>query len=241
MSSSEEPTVEEAKSLFEKLAQKFPSKTLGVERWYLVAIAALTGGGQPEFAGSLYTHLIEGPRYATSEARQALVRRLREALVKSVSIIGVCRPLEAIFNIDAAQRPEDKDYSFSRENWQSGPENHARGVAWLDKIYKQNRTGTINSLAAHKDFAWISANITYGLYLSDRQVLDDIDTEMVVLSGIMIQNLKRETGWHLRGTRRVGVSHEDVEMVQQCIEMVAAFAGIRLNKIPRVADIEHEV
>lgn len=38
------------------------------------------------------------------------------------------------------------------ENWQSGPENHARGVAWLDKIYKHNRTGTINSLAAHKDF-----------------------------------------------------------------------------------------
>lgn len=83
---------------------------------------------------------------------------------------------------------------------------------------------------------------------------------MVVLSGIMIQNLKRETGWHLRGTRRVGVSLEDVEIVQQCvsicltvhekhpylqsvlqIEMVAAFAGVRLNKIPRVADIEHEV
>ena len=65
--------------------------------------------------------------------------------------------------------------------------------------------------------AWISANITYGLYLSDRQNLDDIDTEMVVLSGIMIQNLRRETGWHLRGTRRVGVSHGDVEIVQQCV------------------------
>ena len=67
--------------------------------------------------------------------------------------------------------------------------------------------------------AWISANITYGLYLSDRQVLDDIDTEMVVLSGIMIQNLKRETGWHLRGTRRVGVSFDDVETVQQCVQV----------------------
>ena len=77
-------------------------------------IAALTGGGEPEFAGALYTYLIEGPQYATPESRQALVRRLREALVKSVSIVGVCRPLEAIFNIDAVQRPEDKDYSFSR-------------------------------------------------------------------------------------------------------------------------------
>ena len=73
--------------------------------------------------------------------------------------------------------------------------------------------------------AWISANITYGLYLSDRQILDDIDTEMVVLSGIMIQNMPRETGWHLRGTRRVGVNHEDVETIQQCVCSLA-FMGI---------------
>lgn len=40
---------------------------------------------------------------------------------------------------------------------------------------------------------------------------------MVVLTGIMIQNLKRETGWHLRSMRRIGVSQEDVEVVQQCV------------------------
>jgi len=38
-----------------------------------------------------------------------------------------------------------------------------------------------------------------------------------VLSGIMLQNLARETGWHLRGTRRIGVSFEDVEVIQQCV------------------------
>lgn len=38
MSSSEEPTTEGARVLFQKLEQKFPSKTLGRERWYLVAV-----------------------------------------------------------------------------------------------------------------------------------------------------------------------------------------------------------
>jgi len=33
----------------------------------------------------------------------------------------------------------------------------------------------------------------------------------------MIQNLPLETAWHLRGTRRVGVSMDDVEVVQQCV------------------------
>ena len=64
---------------------------------------------------------------------------------------------------------------------------------------------------------WLSIEITYGLYLSDHTILDGVDTELVVLSGIMMQNLKTETGWHLRGTRRVGVSHEDVETIQQCV------------------------
>ena len=44
---------------------------------------------------------------------------------------------------------------------------------------------------------------------------------MVVLSGIMIQNLPRESAWHLRGTRRVGVSKEDLEKVYACVSEAA--------------------
>lgn len=58
--------------------------------------------------------MIEKPEYATPESRQKLVRRIREALVKCVSIIGVCRPLEVVFGISKIERPEDKDYSCSR-------------------------------------------------------------------------------------------------------------------------------
>lgn len=36
----------------------------------------------------------------------------------------------------------------------------------------------------------------------------------------MIQNLPRETAWHLRGTRRIGVSKEDVETLQQCVRVL---------------------
>lgn len=42
------------------------------------------------------------------------MRRIRETLFKLIVIIGVCKPLEAIFDIDAITRPEDKDYTFSR-------------------------------------------------------------------------------------------------------------------------------
>lgn len=46
---------------------------------------------------------------------------------------------------------------------------------------------------------------------------------------------------HLRGMRRIGISYEDVEIIQRQIEKVGKFCGLTLNRIPRVKDIEHEV
>ncbi|KAK4496359.1 hypothetical protein PRZ48_012339 [Zasmidium cellare] len=235
-----EPSAEEALALFQSIEKDFP-KDLGDDKWYILAIASISGGGHPELSANLYQYLIAKPEYQTPESRQVLVRRLREALVKLVSVVGVPKPLEAIFSIARIERPEDRDYSFSREKWSSGPANLERGMGWLSQIYRHNHAATENTLACHKDFDWLSREITYGLYLSDHTIIGPVETELVVLSGIAIQNLKTETGWHLRGTRRIGVSHDDVETIQQQIEKVAAFCGLTLNRIPRVKDIEHEV
>ncbi|KNG48505.1 hypothetical protein DDE82_002046 [Stemphylium lycopersici] len=238
-------TDDEALALFKAIEEKFPSQTLGEDKWYVLLLkaqlAAIVGGGEPGFAPLLYKELIKRPEYQTPKQRQALMRRIRETLFKLIVIVGVCKPLEAIFDIDAITRPEDKDYTFSREGWQCDEANSKRGAAWQGRLYQHNQEGIDNVLASQKDFDWTSKQITYGLYLSDHSILNDVETELTVLSGIMIQNLPRETAWHLRGTRRIGVSKEDVETLQQCIELVASFCSLRLHRVPRVADIEHEV
>lgn len=42
------------------------------------------------------------------------MRRLREVLVKLVSVVGVPKPIDAVFSIAGVEREEDKDFSFSR-------------------------------------------------------------------------------------------------------------------------------
>lgn len=42
------------------------------------------------------------------------MKRLRETLVKLVPIVGVVKPLEAVFCVAEIERPEDRDGSFSR-------------------------------------------------------------------------------------------------------------------------------
>ena len=105
------------------------------------------------------------------------MRRLREALVKLVSVVGVPKPIEAVFSMGEVEREEDKDYSFSRylspvcsstfvcmmldinaclryrEHWKSGEENQKRGRDWLGTIYRHNDNKTADMMAAHKDIS----------------------------------------------------------------------------------------
>ncbi|CAK7236787.1 hypothetical protein SCUCBS95973_009729 [Sporothrix curviconia] len=228
--------------LFRRTESALKPTVLGPrDRWYIVVIACMVAGPDPEAASHLYAYLVRQPQYATSESRKALVRRLREALVKAVSIVGVCKPLEAILAISAIEQPEDKDYSETRADWQCDDANLARGMDWYAKIYKHNASDTLGLFDAHKDFIWLSKHITYGLYLGDRQVLDDLDTEMVVFPAIMSQNLKTETWWHIRGTRRVGVSNAETKVLYDVIKDVNKHFGVDLNKVPTVDEVEHDV
>ncbi|KAF2682209.1 hypothetical protein K458DRAFT_420139 [Lentithecium fluviatile CBS 122367] len=227
--------------LFQSLERTFATTSLGPTRWYLPTLASLVGGTEPLLADQLYLYLISKPYCQSSQQRQALIRRLREALVKLVSIVGVCKPLESILAISKVEREEDRDYSFTRDGWQADEKNHERGMDWLSKIYAQNLEKTVGLFDAHRDFAWISSEITYGLYLSDRQVLDDLDTEIIVLAGIAIQNLPLETKWHIRGARRIGISLEDVKTLMECVRAVGKFMETKLDRLPKVEDVEREV
>ncbi|OQD64005.1 hypothetical protein PENPOL_c008G01832 [Penicillium polonicum] len=229
------------RQLFTELEHRFKATNLGNDKWYILAISTLVASPDPERADQLYLHLTQQTDYATSAARQALIRRLREALVKSVPIVGVCKPIEAILAISEVERDEDKDYTFTREGWQCDEANHERGTGWLQKLYARNTTGTLDLFDAHKDFSWLSKEITYGLFLSDRQVLDDLDTQLVVLPGIMSQNLPKETHWHIRGTRRIGVPQEEVQVIWDCVQLVAQFFDVKLHKVPTVEAVEYDV
>ncbi|CAG9956455.1 unnamed protein product [Clonostachys rosea f. rosea IK726] len=203
--------------------------------------ASIRRSPAPEVSGALYRYLTSQNAYRISESRQALVRRLREALAKTVCLVGVCKPLKAILAIAKVEKPEDRDYSTTRPGWQADDANHERGVNWLKKLYRHNAGDTLRLFDAHKDFSWILTEITYGLYLSDRQVLDDIDTQLIVLPAIMSQNLPLEMHWHIRGTRRITVSKEDVQVIWDCVQDVSGIFGIKLSKVPTVDEIEPHV
>lgn len=77
-------------------------------------IGAFIGSGNPHQVATLYTYLCSKPEYQSPERCQALIRRIREGLMKCVPLNGVPLVLEAVFEIAKIERDEDKDCSFSR-------------------------------------------------------------------------------------------------------------------------------
>ena len=108
------PTKADLHALLATLESHFPSQNLGTYRWFIVALASLVAGGHPDLSADLYLYLIARPEYQSPGSRQALVRQLREILMKLVAIVGVPKCIDAVFSIAGVEWEEDKDYSFSR-------------------------------------------------------------------------------------------------------------------------------
>ncbi|KAF9775767.1 hypothetical protein IL306_006105, partial [Fusarium sp. DS 682] len=77
----------------------------------LRVIACLAASPNPKAAAALYQYLTSQEAYQTSESRQALMRRLRKALIKTIILVGVCKPIEAILSILKVKKPKDRDLS----------------------------------------------------------------------------------------------------------------------------------
>jgi hypothetical protein len=227
--------------LFRTIEARFEASGIPSDKWYLVALSSLTSTPEPHLADQLYLYLTRQPAYSTPTARKSLVRRMRETLIKDTALCGLPKTAEAILAIGKVVMEADLDNSFSREGWMCDGANHKRAMAWLERIYAQNTETLINMFRKHPDFEFWIVEICYGLHLSDRQILDDLDTEIVVLGVIMGQNLPRETHWHIRGLRRLGLPKEDVQMVCDCVHEVAQFCGFKLDRIPSVESLESEL
>lgn len=107
-------TPSELTALFQKLEASFPPDLTPSTRWYLLALPCLLHASETAYAANLYLYLTSKLEYQTPDQRRALVRRIRECLLKTVAILGIPKTLDAIIHIGEVERDEDKDLSFSR-------------------------------------------------------------------------------------------------------------------------------
>lgn len=120
-----------------------------------------------------------------------------------------------------------------------------RGTAFLQTLYQQNLAPIFATFGRHAPYMeWLEHSVIYGLFLSDHTLLTPIESSLTILTSIMCQGIRAATMWHLRGLRRLGVSEEDVEKVQEGVRAVAKWAGKSEKEVEgwiRVREIRDEL
>jgi hypothetical protein len=90
--------------------------------------------------GPAPSHPVPAPAEFAAEPcpRRRVVRRLKEALVKSAILCGVPHAIEASFALKDALEPGDRDTSFVRQRLELGPESARRGAEGIYKVYRDH-------------------------------------------------------------------------------------------------------
>ncbi|KAI9720180.1 MAG: hypothetical protein M1812_002998 [Candelaria pacifica] len=229
------------RNLFQNVQTNFPS-SLRADGWYIAVTSALITLNHQAQIPELYLYLIGLEEFKTAEQRKRLSLRLRDVFMKVWTLVGIPKVIEAVVALAKVEAVGDVESEGTKDGVKLDKELERRGTESIGKIYRDNLQPIFNSFGSHaNDFEWLEKNIIYGLFLSDNSVLSDVETQLVTVPAMLCQGLKGPTMWHLRGTRRLGVSEEDVEGVQVAVEMVAKWAGRSTEGWARVKDIEKEV
>ncbi|KAH7371051.1 hypothetical protein BKA66DRAFT_192810 [Pyrenochaeta sp. MPI-SDFR-AT-0127] len=84
--------------LFTHIESQYSCTMLVAKRRSLIKLSVLTPVGICDHESRLYTNLISVPQVSAPSAWQTLRKRIREALVKLMAIIGAARPLYIIYH-----------------------------------------------------------------------------------------------------------------------------------------------
>jgi len=104
----------------------------------------------------------------------------------------------------------------------TGPTVDQRGFDYMLRLYRHNLPDIMASWRRHQaDVEWLEMRVIYGLFLSDVELLDAVESELVVSPAIMAQDVLAPTFWHVRGLQRLGVSQEDTDVVLNVIKLAA--------------------
>lgn len=235
----------------QELRQSFHAD-LPQDDWYVVltsafASAHLAAEAIPiiyEEALNLYAPHNQ-PKYDKEAIK--IQRRIKESLLKGAIIYGIPSALDAIvawipiLRKEYASEPGRNDSgTFHRKDrdTKTMAEYEDAAMNHLRPIYQHNLDSIFERFGQDaNDIVRQTIHFGYGWNLSFTDILNFPSTELCLVSALILQNLRMEVLWHMRGALRSGLSPEVVRNVHQICLKIAKDAEIRTNKVPTLDEV----
>ncbi|KAF2401605.1 hypothetical protein EJ06DRAFT_352207 [Trichodelitschia bisporula] len=169
------------------------------EAWYLAVIPALLAFRRPELIAPVYEYAAR----VGEDPPQQLVARIKDALMKLWTIIGIPPVISAVPHL-ARVSPSPSETAESMYTPLTLDAVESRGRGFMQTLYQHNLAQSTGTWGVHEpDFLWLEERVIYGLFLADHSLLGQVETSVVVLAAMMCSGLLAPAEWHVRGMRRL--------------------------------------
>lgn len=238
----------------QELRKSFHSD-LPEDDWYVILTSAFASAHLAvEAVPLIYEEALQlyAPHNQTKYDKEAIKiqRRIKESLLKGAIIYGIPSAIDAmviwipILRKEYQSQPGRNDSgTFFRKDrdTKTMPEYESAAMDHLSVIYQHNIDSIFQRFGqdANDIFRQI-IHFGYGWNLSYTDILNFPSTELCLVAALILQNLRMEVLWHLRGALRSGLSQEVIQNVHQVCIRIAKDADLRTNKVPTLEEVsEH--
>ncbi|KAK2783907.1 hypothetical protein FQN52_009426 [Onygenales sp. PD_12] len=228
-------------------------------RWYMVLIVTLSAMNYPDEIPNAWQHFTKH-YLARLEPEERLIaaRKIREALTKSVGIVGAAKTGTSIRLLSTVTPDELKDQESFRDKEDASTAS-ARGKVLHTKIYGRNPLFNPQATVdASPDYAFVIRGIAaqfssllrilligslsrlgvltshepdlfYGRIFSFDEILDDVETGHIIISALIGIDCHPQMKHHMIGLLINGQSREDIEQTRSLCYGVADLLGVKFR------------
>jgi len=209
--------------------------------WYLVSAAALAGAGAGSETLPLYRAAIAG---LPSETAKLVQRRMKEAILKSTTFVGVPRALGATRAFYASLKDEEIDDHGPRYETYEDPEEQqrraARGKEFFDILWTPEAAEGIRKTMKkhHPDLYLLNQKLVYEFWAADDRILSNVETELLAIGALITMNCPEQLIWHMKGAIRHGATEQQARFAYELGMAVAKATDCKLGKMPTLDEID---
>ncbi|KAI1607836.1 hypothetical protein EDD36DRAFT_500442 [Exophiala viscosa] len=209
--------------------------------WYLVSAAALAGAGAGSETLPVYRAAIAD---LPSDAAKLVQRRLKEAILKSTTFVGVPRALGATRDFYASLKDEEIDDYGPRYETYNDPEEQqrraTRGKKFFDVLWTPESAEGIRVAMKkhHPDLYLLNQKLIYEFWAADDRILSNVETELLAIGALITMNCPDQLIWHMKGAIRHGANEQQARLAYELGMAVAKATDCKLSKMPTLDEID---
>ncbi|KAG0179800.1 hypothetical protein DFQ29_001647 [Apophysomyces sp. BC1021] len=159
--------------------------------------------------------------------KEQIVMRLREGLLKTFIASGFPKTINALQHLSSVTPDEIRTRLPNtpirkEQTWEDVQDQRNRGRTLFGKIYERHTHRILaNMHTSHPDLAQAALHQLYGPILSETSVISARETSLVVVAGLMAQDLPGQLRGHVYGALHNGSTKDEVKRVEKLVALLS--------------------